>query len=835
MNAIFKVVNDQYAHYPLGEGIDMILDSKGYPHIMSISKPSPTPFGNAKTLVYSYWDGTNWRHERVDFALVDFGWQFGTKPSIALDSDENPGIAYIKRYGDFTKVTYAYRSGTGWIKEEIDDYLPQGILPDLKFHASASLKFRGKTPHIIYSGNYLWGQDLLPGLWHAYKKIDGTWEKKLLAGSGLGIVIAQNIETDMDLAGNIHITHGFCGGLAIGGVTCWAGYAMVDAVAGNLKEGYSKTFEAKSFLSSIKYGSDGWVYVSYYHVDSKSLKVAKGQGDNWIIETVDTNLGLPVDEDTGISGMLFSSIDEKNGIVKVSYYDYNNKVLKLATRQSGGWERDIIDVDIDLGAYNALALNANGQAKITYFDGFNNELLYFQEENRNKVAPNEDPNQTESPLCNSIFKKYEQSTSPVTTNFYNNLTSFEFNRCTFISNLLGRTGFFNFLFSLLNRWTITIDGGVNEIIFTDPINYLTVDDIFRISINLNAEVINIYTENQPGELWIDRIDIDERIEDVREPGDLILTVWDLYWGQTVGKLRIEINEEGNSYTFYILGTNSAGNVSDLTNVPIKEYKNYLSCLWDSLIDEVLLYISIKTGISIYTLENMTFAQLIQELSNLVTISNPLLVIHNSLTSLKNSFTPPFEIKTKDIKAEISSYLVRFGTLDSSNGVDFSFSGTGTTQGTLNLGIKFPWVQVQGVIKEVWDVPCNENFVLDIRSNPTLRFYPYIIGSYPHKIFYHQVIEPNVIDYSYSYNGICSSVLELVSFGIADFGINYLLDNAIDNFLTTYNQIEFNVSTEFLSQMEEILEISGFDYSSIENNTFESVLFTSDRIRIYYRE
>ncbi len=369
----------------------------------------------------------------------------------------------------------------------------------------------------------------------------------------------------------------------------------------------------------------------------------------------------------------------------------------------------------------------------------------------------------------------------------------------------------------------------------DPLGYLTVDDIFRIRISLKEETIYIYTESEVGHLLTDAIEIDERVEDIREPDDLILTLWDLYWGELIGKLQIEIDKEGNAYYFYISGTNSAGNVSSLTNAPIKEYKNYLSCLWDTLIDEVLLYISIKTGISIYTLENMVFSQLIQVLRNLVTISNPLTATHNTLKTLKYTLTPPFEIITKDMKVKISSYLVKYGTLDSTNGVDFTFSGSGRTQGTLNLGIKFPLVQVQGSIEEVWGIPCNENFLLNINAKPALNFYPYIIGGDPHKIFYYQIIQPNVIDYSYSYNGVCSSILELVSFGLADFGLNYLLDKAINNFLSTYTQIEFNVSSEFLREMEEILEISGFDYSNIENNTFESVLFTSDRIRIYYRE
>ncbi len=79
--------------------ISMVLDSRGYPHIASISATAPFlfPYTNGEYLVYSYWDGAQWVHKDVDFVSTEYGGAFGSNTSIALGDDGYPRIAYVAR------------------------------------------------------------------------------------------------------------------------------------------------------------------------------------------------------------------------------------------------------------------------------------------------------------------------------------------------------------------------------------------------------------------------------------------------------------------------------------------------------------------------------------------------------------------------------------------------------------------------------------------------------------------------------------------------------------------------------------------------------------------
>ncbi len=478
----------------LGSRVSMVLDSKGYPHIASISNTAPFLFPATwgEYLVYSYWTGSQWVHKYVDFVSTEYGGSFGTNTSIALGDDGYPRIAYVARMTKDlpAKLKYARWTGSQWVYEEVDD----------AEIGSVSMVVVGEHAYFCYLQKYPLPdnpQQMRDRLKFAeFKEGMGTLYTQIV--DEISIDGHRYVGYDCSLAIDNYGFHiAYVGAFPILGesypIIKYAGKTMYTMGRWEREVVRSDGGLRRGIRPKVKtIGED--VYILFYtshdfddSVNKGALILAKKSGGVWTDEIVDGDVGngrlgisdlsvlyyhrLGSPEEPSPPFLALNNthswpaiesaltIDGRSGIVKVSYYDSDDKVLKLATRESWGWAKDIIDVDIDLGSYNALALDANGMEKIVYFDKFNYELLYFQEENKNKIAPSEDPGHTEgSSLCNPIFKKFEQSTSQVTTNFYNNLTSFEFNRCTLISNLLERKGYFNFLFTLLNSWLTIISG-----------------------------------------------------------------------------------------------------------------------------------------------------------------------------------------------------------------------------------------------------------------------------------------------------------------------------------------------------------------------------------------
>lgn len=114
----------------------LALSGEGIPHISY----------NAENEVrYTYWTGSEWHIETVD--ACDSG-SFGWGTSIALDSADQPHIAYCSVEGNY--LMYASWNGSDW-QYELVDTLPSGIIgrgdPDLVLDAL-------DRPHIAYFCGY---------------------------------------------------------------------------------------------------------------------------------------------------------------------------------------------------------------------------------------------------------------------------------------------------------------------------------------------------------------------------------------------------------------------------------------------------------------------------------------------------------------------------------------------------------------------------------------------------------------------------------------------------------------------------------------------------------
>lgn len=124
--------------------------------------------------------------------------------------------------------------------------------------------------------------------------------------------------------------------------------------------------------SSLALDGDGHPHISYFDGDTMTLKYAARDGDAWDIQTVDSD---------GYVGWETSLALDADGHPHISYYDGDNGYLKYAgwdgaPETGGDWRIDIVDSDGDVGWDTSLAVDADGNPHISYYDGDNGDLKY---------------------------------------------------------------------------------------------------------------------------------------------------------------------------------------------------------------------------------------------------------------------------------------------------------------------------------------------------------------------------------------------------------------------------------------------------------------------------
>jgi len=136
------------------------------------------------------------------------------------------------------------------------------------------------------------------------------------------------------------------------------------------------------------------LYISYYDETNGALKVARQNGDNWTIDTVDTGepaaaQGEVISPDPtdliqpeaissakrGVGG--YTSITaEGNGRMHVSYYDFQHQSLKYAFYDGTHWQNETVDQSGNVGTYTSIAVNSQGQPRIGYYDASAGNLKF---------------------------------------------------------------------------------------------------------------------------------------------------------------------------------------------------------------------------------------------------------------------------------------------------------------------------------------------------------------------------------------------------------------------------------------------------------------------------
>ena len=129
--------------------------------------------------------------------------------------------------------------------------------------------------------------------------------------------------------------------------------------------------------------------ISYYDETNQNLKYAVLEGSRWNITTVD---GLKKGEGQNKNhwdgdyhrnydrsnkvGKYSSLALDINGNPRISYYDESNKDLKYAALDGSLWVITTVDSTKRVGEYTSLKLDANGSPRISYYDESNRDLKF---------------------------------------------------------------------------------------------------------------------------------------------------------------------------------------------------------------------------------------------------------------------------------------------------------------------------------------------------------------------------------------------------------------------------------------------------------------------------
>lgn len=177
-------------------GMRLALDKKDHPHIAYICSEFQMPWADEPgEVLYAYWDGSEWRHEKVESREVNVD-----NLSLALDAGGNPYLTYIwvaghSEYGgSVSALIYAHRVNGKWKTVTVDD---KTVGSEYQQRSAIALDVQGH-PYIVYSS----GEPLLRPL--SYASWDGkAWRSEIVDPAAQ----VKEIAFAIDKAGLPHIAY----------------------------------------------------------------------------------------------------------------------------------------------------------------------------------------------------------------------------------------------------------------------------------------------------------------------------------------------------------------------------------------------------------------------------------------------------------------------------------------------------------------------------------------------------------------------------------------------------------------------------------------------------
>ena len=139
------------------------------------------------------------------------------------------------------------------------------------------------------------------------------------------------------------------------------GYWEIDLV-----DSENSTYQRWNKYLSVDIDEVGGIHISYENTFSHILKYAYKDNTDWNISTVDNN-----------GGSFNSIVSGTDGLVRISYFDESNKVLKYAIGNKNGFQIDKVDISSsNVGKFTSIVRDDNNKVYISYFDDADNKLKY---------------------------------------------------------------------------------------------------------------------------------------------------------------------------------------------------------------------------------------------------------------------------------------------------------------------------------------------------------------------------------------------------------------------------------------------------------------------------
>ncbi len=309
----------------------------------------------------------------------------GEFSSVAIDPWGRTGIAYTDRTNGDLK--FALHLATGWTIDVVDSVNSTGWYTSLAFGADG-------TPRISYmDGTRTY-------LRYAHKTTAGSWITEDVADTSCTLPTSLGF----DLSDRPFIAIQDC---SMTSVRVWAksgtAWSQIEYVSGA-----SPSLKMQGNLPRISYflhttnptqlhyltasgtlgsftwqdvpvpGGDGANWnsitidpqgnprISFYAVNTKSLRMAKLNSGTWTVDVVDSSVG-----DVGNWNSI--ALDPSSR-PRISYLA--NGLVKVAEWNGTSWQLDAVDASGDTPAATSIAVDAAGNDRISYFDTPNGDLRY---------------------------------------------------------------------------------------------------------------------------------------------------------------------------------------------------------------------------------------------------------------------------------------------------------------------------------------------------------------------------------------------------------------------------------------------------------------------------
>ena len=304
------------------------LDANGNPHIA---------YGG-DYLYYAWHDGTQWHIETVDTSEG-----VGSYASLALDVNGNPHISYYDTTNRDLK--YACRTQNSW---EIQTVVGNGSIG-----SSTSIDLdENDYPHIGYSS---WDNYVVK-----YARWTGSiWEIQTVDQLQIGN-IPRYVSLVAGRNSTPHISYVVDGSLKY---ATWAGESW------RIQTIVTYT-DSLLWSTSLTLDSNDNPHIAYHH---NGFCYARWTGSGWDNQTVDYSSDM-----MGYYSLVLDANDNPHVSYYIGWIQYfeTGQDLKYARWTGNGWELQTLDTDGNVGYWNSLALDNNGNPHITYFNNDTGFIKY---------------------------------------------------------------------------------------------------------------------------------------------------------------------------------------------------------------------------------------------------------------------------------------------------------------------------------------------------------------------------------------------------------------------------------------------------------------------------